>query len=649
MTAAKKKKIVTDNNTQQSIPFAAEISKVLQLMIHSLYTNKDIFLRELISNASDACDKLRYAGLTNDALLKEDSTLRITISFDEKAKTITVADNGIGMNREDLIANLGTIARSGTQEFSRALSGDAAKDVNLIGQFGVGFYASFMVADSVTVLSRKAGEKEGWRWESDGLGGFTISEAKHVARGTTITLAVKEEALEYCDKHRLRFIVETYSDHISFPITLIDEEGNSESINEAHAIWARAKADITDEQYQKFYRHIAHSPDTPWAVMHNKVEGQVEYTNLLYIPSVKPFDLFHPERRVRVKLYVKRVFITEEGIDLIPAYLRFLRGIVDSQDLPLNISRETLQKNATLDKIRDSVVNRVLADLKKRADADSKDYQLFWDNFGAVIKEGLCEGFAPREKILEVSRFASTHSSDTLTGLDDYLSRMKEGQQAIYYLIGDSLSALAHSPQLEGFTKRGIEVLLLTDHVDDFWTNVTTQYKGKALRSVTRAGDDLKSIETGDDASESDRSEIEKSPAIDALIAAMKTLYAERIKDVRTTTKLNQSPVCLAVAEGDMDLRMERFLHEHKQLPKRSAKILEINPEHPIITKLAERVAASGVGSGSSDKAESRLVDDGAEDMLWLLFDQAHINEGEPLSDVTAYTRRVTALMSKML
>lgn len=625
MAAAKKKSVETVSD--QPIPFAAEISKVLQLMIHSLYTNKDIFLRELISNASDACDKLRYEALQNDALLKEDSELHILLSSDEEAGTLTITDNGIGMNREELIANLGTIARSGTQEFSKLLSGDAQKDVNLIGQFGVGFYASFMVADSVSVTSRKAGEDASWCWQSDGLGSFIVTEAEKGPRGTAITLKLKPEAIEYLDTFRLRHIAQTYSDHINFPIFMVEEEGARTAINEAGALWARAKSDITEEQYQEFYRHIAHSPEKPWMTLHNKNEGAVEFTNLLFIPSMKPFDLFHPERRRRVKLYVKRVFITDEGIDIVPSYMRFLRGIIDSQDLPLNISRETLQKNAVLDKIRDAIASRVLNELKKRADKDIEDYAGFWQHFGPVLKEGLCEANTPREKIFEASRFYSTHSPDALISLDSYISRMKEGQEAIYYIIGDSVEALKHSPQIEGFTKAGIEVLLLTDHVDDFWVNVASNYKEKPMRSVIKSGADLAAF--GAEESEAKQDAHKVSEELQPLISTMKNLFGEAVKDVRITHKLSESPVCLAVGEGDMDMRMERFLLEHKQLPKRQAKILELNPTHPVITKLATKLEDT--------------------DAMWLLLDQANIAEGEPVADMAAYARRVTALLGKTL
>ncbi|MFZ4125625.1 MAG: molecular chaperone HtpG [Rickettsiales bacterium] len=589
--------------------FDAEIARVLHLMIHALYTNRDIFLRELISNASDACDKLRYEAAQNDGLIKDNPELKIHLSFDEKAKTITIEDTGIGMNREDLIANLGTIAKSGTREFFEQI--EKNKDTNLIGQFGVGFYSAFMVADKVTVTTRKAGEDDAWAWESEGLGSYSIMPASTRARGTTIILHLKGDAKEYLDKHKLGFITKTYSDHVSFPITLTDEEGVTQTLNDGSAIWTRNKSDVSEEQYQEFYRHVAHSPEKPWMVLHNKAEGKVEYTNLLFIPGMKPFDLFHPERKRRVKLYVKRVFITDEGVDLVPAYMRFLRGVIDSSDLPLNISRETLQKNAVLTKIRESITSRVLADLKKRAEKEPEEYTKFWNNFGPVLKEGLCEATEPRDKILDACRFHSTHG-DAMTSLADYKSRMKSDQEAIYYITGDSLKALQSSPQIEGFKARGIEVLLLTDHVDDFWTNVTLKYGETPFKSVLRAGKDFENKEE----------KAKDSEAITSLIDAMKKLYGEEVRDVRTTQRLADSPVCLAIGEGDMELRMERFLAEHNQLPKRMPKILEVNPNHPLIQKLAE----------GHD-----------EDSLWLLLDQARIAEGESVSDIAAFTKRLNA------
>ncbi|PZP84008.1 MAG: molecular chaperone HtpG, partial [Azospirillum brasilense] len=529
---AKTAKKAAAEGSAQTHQFAAETARVLNLMIHALYTNRDIFLRELISNASDACDKLRYQAQQDSALLKDEPELKIHLSFDEKAGTLTITDTGIGMDEADMIAHLGTIAKSGTGEFLNNLSGDASKDVNLIGQFGVGFYSAFMVADKVTVRSRKAGTDACWQWESDGMGSYTITPAEAGPRGTAITLHLKDDATkDYTDRHKLGFIVSTYSDHVGFPITLTDAEGVTHTLNDGSAIWARAKADVTDEQYQEFYRHVAHSPEKPWAVLHNKAEGALEYTNLLFIPGIKPFDLFHPERRRRVKLYVKRVFITDEGVELVPPYLRFLRGVVDSADLPLNISRETLQKSPLLEKIRDSVTSRVLGELKKRAEKEPESYAAFWDNFGAVLKEGLCEANTPREKILEACRFYSTYChpersegpkagdasaapqhDKKLVSLDQYLERKKEGQQAIYFLTGDDVHAMANSPQIEGFKKRGIEVLLLADHVDDFWTGVTTSYKGTPLRSVLKAGGDLDAFPL-DEAEEAKEKEAETSDA----------------------------------------------------------------------------------------------------------------------------------------
>lgn len=605
--------------------FSAEIAKVLKLMIHSLYTNKDIFLRELISNASDACDKLRYQAVTHPEILGEDKELKITLSADEKSRTLTIRDNGIGMNREELIANLGTIAKSGTSEFlevisrqSPVASGEAGIAPTQIGQFGVGFYSGFMVADKVIVKSRKAGEEHAWQWESAGDGEFTVSPLEaEFARGTEITLHLRKDAKQYADKHKISFIVQTYSDHIGFPIYWEDQQ-----LNTAGALWTRPASEISKEQYQEFYRHVAHQPDEPWLTLHNRLEGKISYTNLLFIPSMKPFDLFTPERRRRVKLYVKRVFITEEGVELVPAWLRFLRGVLDSEDLPLNISRETLQQNPLLDKIRESVTKKVLTELKKKMEKTPEDYAKFWQNFGAVIKEGLCETIAPKEKILEVSRFYSS-AQEEMTNMDEYIARMKPDQQEIYYLLGDRIETLRHHPQLEGFRKRGIEVLLFADHVDDFWVNVVHEYKGKPLKSVTKA--ELKA-------------DTEEKPAVgmEKLIATLKEIYSETVRDVRTTHKLAESPVCLAVGEGDMDIRMERFLRENKQLPDTAyAKILEINPDHPVIAALAE-------------KAEQGCTPE-IEDMAWLLLDQARIIEGEEISDPAAFSRRLTQFLTKGL
>ena len=625
MATAKKK--TTEPAGEETLNFAAETARVLHLMIHALYTNRDIFLRELISNASDACDKLRYAALTDGSLYGDTPELNIHLSIDESAGTLNITDTGIGMDRDDLITHLGTIAKSGTSEFMSRLTGDDGKDVNLIGQFGVGFYASFMVADKVTVESRKAGSTESWAWESDGQGSYTVREGAPRARGTSITLHLKQDdAKQYLDRHKLGHIVETYSDHIGFPIGLTDAQGVTHALGAGSAIWTRPKAEVTEEQYQEFYRHLAHSPEQPWAVLHSKAEGAVEYTSLLFVPGIKPFDLFQPERRCRVKLYVKRVFITDEGVELVPPYLRFLRGVIDSADLPLNISRETLQKSAVLDRIRESVTGRVLTEFKKRAEKDPADYAAFWDNFGAVLKEGLCESTAPRDKILDACRFYSTHG-EGLVSLAEYKARMGEGQDAIYFLTGDNLNAMRHSPQIEGFVKRGIEVLLLADHVDDFWTGVTLKWGEVPFRSVTRAGDDLKPAEDEKPEDES---------AISGLIAAMKLLYGDKVREVRTTRKLADTPICLAVGEGDMDLRMERFLLEHKQLPKAQAKRVEINPQHPVIQALAARIAADG------SKADT-------DDALWLLFDQALIAEGEPVPDAGAFARRLAKFMAQGL
>ena len=625
-------------NTAKTHAFGAETSKVLKLVIHSLYTNKDIFLRELISNASDACEKLRYLAQSDTALLKEDSDLKISLYADEKAGTLTITDNGIGMDDKDLVSNLGTIARSGTEHFFEQLTGDSKKDASLIGQFGVGFYSVFMVADSVTVLTRKAGDKQGFLWESDGEGEFTIAKAEEVLpRGTSITIHFNKESQKYLDKFKLQHIVETYSDHIAFPITYQDAESDAaEVINQGSALWTRPKSEIKPEQYKKFYHHVGHTADEPFLTLHNQVEGKLSYTNLLFIPTIRPFDLFHPDRKRRVKLYVRRVFITDENVDIIPHNLRFLRGIIDSEDLPLNISRETLQDNPVLTQIRESITKKVLGELKKKAQKDADAYAKFWANFGGVLKEGLCDAVTNKEPLLEVCRFHSTKADAGLTGLDDYITRMPEGQEFIYYLTGDRLDSMRTNPQLEGFTKKGIEVLLLNDHVDDFWTTVVPEFKGKRLKSVMTAGKELEKLGKEEASKKDALQEKNDNAEISTLIAALKLTFGDEIKDVRTTGKLTGSPVCLAIEEGGMSMRMERFLVEHKQLPGTSARILEINPDHPIIKALAKTVHKDGLKGDAEDTAR-------------ILLDQARIIEGEELSDPNAFMQRINALLAKGL
>ena len=451
--------------SEERLSFQAEVSRLLDIVANSLYSNKEIFLRELVSNASDACDRLRYAALTQPDLVADDPDYKITLAHDRKARTLTITDNGVGMNRDDLVENLGTIARSGTAAFMRQLE-EKPDGVNLIGQFGVGFYSAFMVSDRVEVASRKAGETQGWSWVSDGQGEFTVAETEDApARGVRITLKLKKGEDEYLDPARLRQIIKTYSDHIAIPV-VIDEDGTEETLNTASALWMRPKSEITDEQYKEFYHHVGHGFDDPWLRLHFKAEGVIEYAGLLFIPSAKPFDLFHPERRHGVKLYVKRVFITDDCEDLVPPYLRFLRGVVDSEDLPLNISREMLQNNPVLTKSRRAVVKRVLGELRKKADKAPEDYATFWSNFGPVLKEGLYEDNDQREALLELVRCSSTHG-DAPTSLADYVARMAEGQDAIYYISGAEEAALRRSPQIEGFAAKGVEVLLLDDPVDE--------------------------------------------------------------------------------------------------------------------------------------------------------------------------------------
>ena len=622
---------VIDKKEVQKYKFDTESGKILSLVINSLYTNREVFLRELISNSSDACEKLQYQGILEPQLLEEDPELKITISFDVKKRILIVSDNGIGMNKEDLKNNLGTIARSGTQNFLEALQNKKEQNLELIGQFGVGFYSVFMVADTVEVISRRAGEKKGYIWKSSGDGEFSIETADGVIpRGTKVSLRLKQEEGGYLDKFRIENIITTYTDHISYPIELINDNGESEKLNTASAIWARNKNDISEDQHQEFFRTVAKVGGAPWMTLHNKNEGAIEFTNLLYIPTVKPFDLFHPDRRCTLKLYIKKVFITEDNVNIIPQYLRFLRGIIDCEDLPLNISRETLQNNVIINKIKNALTKKVISELGKKSTSDPEEYKKFWNNFGAVLKEGLCEGMPTdeRERLLSICRFNSSALSD-LISLDDYIKNMKEGQEFIYYLSGGSIEVAQKSPQLEGFINKSINVLLLTDPVDDFWTNVTTEYKNVKIKSITRADIDLEKFGTKDD-DETQVSQKDDEKKIHDLVEYMKKILGAKVSNVRVSKKLTDSPVCLAVQEGSMDIRMERFMIEQKQLQNKSAKLLEINIKHPVIKKL--------LNYGECDDAI---------DIINLLFDQACIIEGEEVTDVSAFAKRFNKFISE--
>jgi molecular chaperone HtpG len=624
--------------TAQKMSFQAEVSRLLHLMVHSVYSQKEIFLRELISNASDACDRLRYAALTQPELMAGDEACKVVVRLNKAARQITVWDNGIGMNRDELVSHLGTIARSGTRAFVDQMSGDQAKDVSLIGQFGVGFYSVFMVADSVSVTSRKAGEEHAWSWRSDGQGEYTVDETSDIEsaaanrqqRGTTVTLHMKADADEFLDPERLRHIVKTYADHIALPIFLDDGKGETQA-NGASALWARSKSEVTAEQYTEFYRHVGHAWDEPWLTIHYKAEGTQEYNVLLFVPSTRPYDLFDPSRKHRVKLYVKRVFITDECEELLPGWMRFLRGVVDSADLPLNISREMLQRNPLLARMRQAIVGRVLSELQKKAEADAADYAKFWDSFGPVLKEGLYEDGARRDEILKLARFRSTKSGEGWTSLADYVSRMKPEQTAIHYVIGDTPEAVKRSPHLEGYAARDIEVLLLTDPVDDFWLQSVRDYDKKPFNSITKGGVDLDKVQAE---KKPEAGETARDAEVATLIALLKQTYGDRVADVKTSDRLTDSAVCLVAEANGMDLHLERMLRAHNRVQAASKRVLEINQHHATIVALAKSAGQPG--------AAERLVD-AAE----LLLDQARIVEGEPLPDPTAFARRLSAVMAK--
>ena len=631
---------MTENATvnRETLGFQTEVKQLLQLMIHSLYSNREIFLRELVSNASDACDKLRFEGLHNAALFENDSDLSIRIGYDKAARTLTVSDNGVGMSRDEVINNLGTIAKSGTREFFSRLSGDQQKDAHLIGQFGVGFYSSFIVADKVTVLTRRAGENadQGVRWESDGGGEFSIEMVDRPSRGTEITLHLREEQDDLLDGHRLRGIIRKYSNHIVQPILMKKEEWKEgkqeitvedETVNQASALWARGKNEITDEQYREFYKHVGHDFDDPLAWTHARVEGRQEYTQLLYIPAHAPFDLWDRNVRHGIKLYVRRVFIMDDTEQLMPLYLRFVRGVVDSSNLPLNVSREILQESKDIEAIRAGCAKKVLGLLEDMAVNGREKYATFWSEFGKVLKEGVCEDFANKDKIAGLLRFASTHADTTeeTVSLTDYIARMKKGQEKIYYVTAETFNAAKNSPHLEVFRKKGIEVLLMSDRVDEWALSYLTEFDGKPLASVAKGGLDLGKLE---DEAEKQAQEKE-ADEFKELTEKIKGSLAERVKEVRVTHRLTDSPACLVADEHDLSGNLARMLKAAGQKAPVSQPILEINPQHPVVLRL---------------KSEEKRFDDWAA----VLFDQALLAEGGQLDDPATFVKRVNQLMLEM-
>jgi len=607
--------------------FQAEVSRLLDIVANALYSEKEIFLRELISNASDACDRLRYEAIARPELAAGDTELKIRLSVDTGARTLKISDNGIGMTKDELIKNLGTIAHSGTREMLGKPNGDK-KDLNLIGQFGVGFYSAFMVADKVEVLSRKAGEKAAWLWVSDGKGSYTVDEHLKDGRGTEIILHLKDAGGEYLFEERLRQVIKKYSDHIGFPIVM-----GGATVNKASALWMRAKADIAPEQYREFYHHVsgATALDQPWLTMHWRAEGSFEYNNLLYIPGMKPFDLYDPRRHHGVKLYVRRVFITDGLAGLIPPFLRFLKGVVDSEDLPLNISREMLQDNPMITKMSAAITRKVLSELEEKAGKEPKEFEQFWALFGPVVKEGLYDGHSYREALCRVARFHST-GGEGLTSLDGYVGRMKEGQENIYYLSVNDLQAARNSPQLEAFRAKDIEVLFMTDTIDEFWVPIQGDYRGKKFKSVTRGSTELSKIAAGAEEKKPEN----RADLTDRLLARLKEILSGEVKDVCLSERLVDSPVCLVAPENDVDIHMQRLLKKSQGYEGLHQHILEINGRHPVILKLQEMAANDGDSETLKDTA-------------FLLLDQARIVEGEPLKNPAEFVRRMNQAIEKGL
>ncbi len=623
---------------RETMGFQAEVKQLLQLMIHSLYSNREIFLRELISNASDACDKLRFEALHNAALFESDSELNIRIGYDQAARTLTISDNGIGMNRDEVVNNLGTIAKSGTREFFSRLSGDQQKDANLIGQFGVGFYSAFIVADKVSVVTRRAGEKtdQGVSWESDGGGEFVIEMVEKAARGTTITLHLREGQDDLLSGQKIRSIIRKYSDHIVQPILMKKEEwkdgtqqmlDEDETVNQAFALWTRSKSEISDEEYQGFYKHVGHDFADPLAWIHTRVEGRQEYTQLLYIPGKAPFDLWERDASHGVKLYVRHVFIMDDAEQLMPHYLRFVRGVVDSNDLPLNVSREILQESKDIEAIRAGCTRKVLGLLEDLAEKEQEKYTKFWGEFGRVLKEGIGEDFANKEKVAGLLRLASTQADTAAetVALADYISRMKEGQDKIYYITADSFNAARNSPHLEVFRKKGIEVLLLTERVDEWVVSNLPEFQGKPLQSVAKGGLDLGQLEDEAEKKEQEKDADEFKELTDKISVSL----ADRVKEVRVTHRLTDSPACLVADEHDMNANLARLLKASGQKLPVSQPILEINPKHPVVLRL---------------KVEEKKFDDWAS----VLFDQALLAEGGQLDDPASFVKRINQLMLEM-
>jgi len=621
---------------KQSMAFQAEVKQLLQLMIHSLYSNKEIVLRELISNASDAADKLRFEALADSALYGNDSELKIRIAFDKEARTLTIADNGIGMSRDEVIANIGTIAKSGTKEFFNALTGDQAKDANLIGQFGVGFYSAFIIADKVTLTTRRAGATESIRWESTGEGDYSLEDADKADRGTEVVLHLREGEDEFLSDWKLKTIIRKYSDHIMLPIVMKKSEwkdgaevatDEDETVNKASALWARSKNDITEEEYQEFYKHVSHDFENPLAYTHSRVEGKQEYISLLYIPSKAPFDLYDRERNHGIKLYVKRVFIMENAEKLMPQYLRFVRGVIDTSDLPLNVSREILQSSRDVEAIKAGSVKKVLGLLEDMADNKPEDYAKFYKEFGRVLKEGPGEDFANKEKIAGLLRFASTKADTDVQDVSfkDYISRMQPEQDVIYYITADSFAAAQHSPHLEIFRKKGLEVLLMSDRVDEWLLGSLTEFEGKKLQSIAKGDLDLGKLESDTE------KEIQKKIEEEAktLVEKIKQTLGEQVKDVRVTHRLTDSPACLVSDEHDLSGNLARILKAAGQKAPEAKPILEINPTHKLVKRL-----------------ETEAADNVFSDLTHVLFDQALLAEGGTLEDPASFVKRMNSLIS---